>query len=403
MRFVLFYHSLVSDWNHGNAHFLRGVVSELLHRGHEVKVYEPRDGWSLKNLREEHGEAPLRQFRAAYPGLASTFYDLDTLDLDAALDGADCVIVHEWSEHELVRRVGQHRGRRGDGGRGSSYRLLFHDTHHRAVTEPASMARYDLSHYDGVLAFGEVLRELYLARGWAKRAWTWHEAADTRVFYPRPGGSREGDLVWVGNWGDEERTAELHEFLLSPVKALNLKARVHGVRYPQHALDSLREAGIEYGGWLPNHQAPQVFARFGVTVHVPRRPYVEALPGIPTIRVFEALACGIPLICSLWPDAENLFTPGSDYLVARDGEAMQRHLRLVLDEPAVAKEVADHGLATILGRHTCAHRVDELMAVMEELAAERPTLRVKRVRTGQSRAARTSGKKGAKVAGGPTL
>ena len=55
---------------------------------------------------------------------------------------------------------------------------------------------------------------------------------------------------------------------------------------------------------------PEVFARFRVTVHVPRRPYVEALPGIPTIRVFEALACGIPLVCAPWDDAEGLFTPG---------------------------------------------------------------------------------------------
>jgi spore maturation protein CgeB len=366
MRFVLFYHSLVSDWNHGNAHFLRGVVSELLGRGHDVKVYEPRGGWSLKNLRDEHGEGPVEQFRAAYPGLASTFYDLASLDLDAALGGADGVIVHEWSEHELVRRVGEHRARRGDGG----YRLLFHDTHHRAVTEPASMARYDLSHYDGVLAYGNVLRELYLSRGWTKRAWTWHEAADTRVFRPVDGQTREGDLVWVGNWGDEERTAELHEYLLGPVKALGLRARIHGVRYPQHALDALRDAGIEFGGWLPNYRAPEVFAKFGVTVHVPRRPYVEALPGIPTIRVFEALACGIPLVCSPWPDREGLFTPGKDYLVARDGAEMQRHLRTVLNEPGFAKELAAHGLRTIRARHTCAHRVDELLAVMEELRAD---------------------------------
>ena len=368
MRLVLFYHSLISDWNHGNAHFLRGVVSELLARGHDVRVYEPRDGWSLRNLRAEHGDAPLEQFRAAYPGLSSTFYDLAALDLDLALDRADGAIVHEWSEHELVRRIGEHHARRGSGRGG--YRLLFHDTHHRAVTDPASMARYDLSHYNGVLAYGKVLRDLYLSRGWAKRAWTWHEAADTRVFKPVPNQPREGDLVWVGNWGDEERTAELHEFLLGPVKSLGLKARIHGVRYPQHALDALRDAGIDYGGWLPNHRAPQLFARFGATVHVPRRPYVEALPGIPTIRVFEALACGIPLVCSPWPDVEKLFTPGGDYLVARGGDEMKHHLRTLLNDPPAARALAEHGLRTILARHTCAHRVDELLSVFDQLRAE---------------------------------
>ena len=69
MRFVLFYHSLISDWNHGNAHFLRGVAGELVARGHDVIVYEPADAWSVQNLIAEHGEAPIRHFRAAYPRL----------------------------------------------------------------------------------------------------------------------------------------------------------------------------------------------------------------------------------------------------------------------------------------------------------------------------------------------
>src|SRR5581483_11405209 len=137
------------------------------------------------------------------------------------------------------------------------------------------------------------------------------------------GRPREGDLVWIGNWGDEERTAELREFLINPVRELGLSATVRGVRYPDHAKQSLADAGIRYGGWVANFEAPELFARFGVTVHVPRRPYVQALPGIPTIRVFEALACGMPLVCSPWNDLEGLFTPGKDYLVARNGMQMR--------------------------------------------------------------------------------
>ena len=363
MRFVFFVHSLRSDWNHGNAHFLRGVVSELLARGHEVAVYEPRDAWSVENLVADCGAAAARGYRAAYPRLSSTVYDPDALDLDAALDGADVVLVHEWNAPALVRQVGAHRAR------GGRYRLLFHDTHHRAVTDRAAMAAYDLAHYDAVLAFGRVIRDIYLAEGWAARAFTWHEAADTRVFRPLANRPREGDLVWVGNWGDDERTAELHEFLVEPVRALGLRARVHGVRYPEHARAALAAAGIAYAGWLPNYEAPGLFARFGVTVHVPRRPYARALPGIPTIRVFEALACGIPLVSAPWEDAEGLFTPGADFLVARDGAEMRSHLRQLLDEPDLAHALAARGLCTILARHTCAHRVDELLGIVAELNA----------------------------------
>lgn len=361
MKFVLFYHSLLSDWNHGNAHFLRGIATELLARGHGVEVYEPADGWSLKNLKAEQGDAPVAEFFQVYPSLRSRFYELDALDLDRALEDADVAIVHEWNSPELVRRIGWHRAR------GHRYRLFFHDTHHRSITDPKAMAAYDLAHYDGVLAFGRVIRDLYLRRGWTARAWTWHEAADVRLFQPFPEQTQAGDLVWIGNWGDEERTSELREFLLEPVRSLGLRARVYGVRYPQQALKTLRQAGIAYGGWLPNYRVPETFARFKVTVHIPRRPYQKALPGIPTIRPFEALACGIPLITSFWEDAEGLFTAGADFLMARDGAQMKRHLRAVLNDQALARALADHGRQTILARHTCGHRVDELLTICQAL------------------------------------
>ena len=372
MRCALFCHSLLSDWNHGNAHFLRGVASELVSRGHRVDVYEPRDAWSLQHLLSEHGEAPLAAFRETYPLLDSHRYDPARLDLDQALDGVDLVLVHEWNDPHLVERLGRHRRQ------SRSYRLLFHDTHHRAVTRPEEMSAYDLSGYDGVLAFGAVLRDLYLEREWAERAWTWHEAADVRVFRPAdgngtdgPGRPAAGDLVWIGNWGDEERSRELAEHLLEPVAELGLSARVHGVRYPRRALAALEEAGVAYGGWLPNVEVPETFARFRVTVHVPRRPYAEALPGIPTIRPFEAMACGIPLVSAPWDDCERLFTAGTDYLVARDGRQMRRLLGELLADDERAAELARHGRQTILDRHTCCHRVDELLAIHRELGSGR--------------------------------
>ena len=368
MRVIFFIHSFLSDWNHGNAHFLRGVATELISRGHDVRLYEPSDAWSVQNLTADHGDEALAATRRAYPALDSVRYHESALDLDEALDGADLVIVHEWNTHDLVRRIGEYR-------RGRRFVLLFHDTHHRSVSEPQQMAAYDLSNYDGVLAFGEVIREGYLKHGWAARAWTWHEAADVRVFKPsrarfeQPAADAAADVVWIGNWGDEERTAELREFLIEPVRRAALTGTVHGVRYPGHAVVALEQAGLSYRGWLANYRVPEVFSRHRATVHVPRRPYVEALPGIPTIRPFEALACGIPLICAPWDDAERLFRPGTDYLVARNGAEMERHLRDVREDAALASSLAAHGLETIRARHTCAHRVDELCAMVAALTA----------------------------------
>jgi spore maturation protein CgeB len=365
MRIVMFYHSLASDWNHGNAHFLRGVVAELQSRGHRVRVLEPGDSWSRAHLIREQGNQALEEFRQAYPHLESRQYTWETLDLNTELEGADLVLVHEWNDHHLVEAIGRHRAAVG------GYRLLFHDTHHRSVTERASMAAYRLESYDGVLAFGEVIRQRYLAEGWADRVWTWHEAADTRVFFPRRTTARDqSDVVWVGNWGDEERSAELKEFLIDPVASLGLSARVYGVRYPVEALTRLAAAGIQYCGWIPNYRVPQVLADHRLTLHIPRRPYVEALPGIPTIRVFEALACGIPLICSPWDDAEHLFSPGVDFLVACNGAEMRQQIAWLLHDREAAFELARHGRETVLRRHTCGHRVNQLMAIMGELTGE---------------------------------
>jgi spore maturation protein CgeB len=365
VRIVVFCHSLVSDWNHGNAHFLRGVVAELLDRGHDVRVFEPLDGWSRANLVVDHGRPAIDEVLDAFPWLHSTSYDPREPPIAAMTEGADLVLVHEWNDPRLVELLGRHKAAGG-------YRLLFHDTHHRAVTAPQEMKRYDLTEYDGVLAFGEVIRRLYLDRAWTGAAWTWHEAADTRTFQPLADVARRGDLVWIGNWGDGERTAELHEFLLDPVHSLGLRATTFGVRYPPAAKKALTAAGIRYGGRLPNHLAPVEFAAHGVTVHVPRRPYVEALPGIPTIRPFEALACGIPLVCSPWDDAEGLFTPGKDYLVAATGAEMRTLLPDVLHDEELAWSLREHGLHTIRSRHTCAHRVDELLAICTELGMTTP-------------------------------
>jgi spore maturation protein CgeB len=369
MRIVIFTHSLVSDWNHGNAHFLRGIALELVARGCEVRIFEPRDGWSRQNLVSEFGIAPLQAFRRKFPVLQSTLYDLEDLNLDPMLEGADIVLVHEWNPPELIARIGEHRCSQG------GYRLFYHDTHHRTVSAPETVAALNLKHYDGVLAYGASIRDVYQTRFGVKNAWTWHEAADVRTFRPECAPEKLGDVVWIGNWGDEERTEELREFLIKPVKRMGLRAAVYGVRYPQHAVEELAAAGIEYCGWLPNYRVPAVFSRYWVTLHIPRRVYARTLPGIPTIRPFEALACGIPLICAPWGDTENLFRPG-DFLTVRDGDEAAHQIGCLMANEFVAKRMTRHGLETIRERHTCGHRVDELFSIAGKVASPRPAERI---------------------------
>ena len=333
---------------------LEGLQRMLRSRRHEWEMAFAPDGPSALAACEE-----------AYPELSSSDYGAD-LDLDAALAGADVAVVHEWNEPWLVAALG--RARR----RGGRFTLLFHDTHHRAVSDPDAIRTFDLDGYDGVLAFGETLSEVYRRWGWRDRVFTWHEGADTRLFRPPDEDSRRAGLVWIGNWGDEERSTELESFLLRPAHTVGLALDIYGVRYPDHAIEKLRRYGVCYRGWLPNARAPEIFARHLATVHVPRRFYVEHLPGIPTIRVFEALACGIPLVSAPWRDSENLFRSGRDYLVAQDETEMERHLSTLRDDPALRGELVANGLEIIRARHTCAHRAQELLAIIERLRAPSP-------------------------------
>jgi spore maturation protein CgeB len=367
MKVVLFYQSILSCWNHGNVHFLRGVARELIQSGHQVTVYEPEDGWSRTNAMADGGNEVFAETAVLIPGITIHTYRSETLDLEQATDGADLVIVHEWNSPAAIAAVGRQRIA------GARYTLLFHDTHHRAVTTPAELDSLDIEGYDGVLAFGEVLREIYLKRGWARRAFTWHEAADTALFHPLPSFEKDVDLIWIGNWGDDERSRELKTFLINPAARLNLLTRVHGVRYPNHARDLLAARGIEYAGWLPNHRAPRAFSRARVTAHVPRHPYATALPGIPTIRVFEALACGIPLVCSPWSDEERLL-PADSYLMANDENGMTRAISSILSDHDLAWRLVESGLNAIRACHTCAHRVLALLSIVNSLKGKHQPL-----------------------------
>lgn len=365
LRIAMFYQSLVSDWNHGNAHFLRGIASELQSRGHEVRIFESQDSWSRLNLLQDAGPSAIDDFHRAFPCLSSSTYSIDHPSVAEWLDGIDLALVHEWNDPRLISAIGDYAKRNPE------LRLLFHDTHHRAVTAVHELARFDLTAYHGILAYGSSLKEAYEKRGWGKQVYVWREAADVRTFYPRKSDRLLGDIVWIGNWGDEERSEELREYFINPVASLFLSAKVYGVRYPSSAVRELESASIVYGGWLPNFKVPEVFSNFRATIHVPRRPYTQALPGIPTIRPFEALACGIPLISAPWQDTEGLFRVGQDFLMARNGSEMQKHLQNVFNDSSLAQSLAASGLQTISKRHTCGHRVDELLSIYDGIKPAR--------------------------------
>jgi spore maturation protein CgeB len=352
----IFCPSLISDWDNRSAHFLRGVGSALVRQGHTAQFLEPRGSEPVENLLDDRGPSAIAEFHRHYPDLHSIAYEVDTLDLEEVLAGADLLLVSACTDSALIERLGEQR-RRVD-----TFRSLLRD----ASRNEREMERTppDLSGFDGVLASGDFLRRKYLESGEAKRAWTWREGADETIFHPVPRQPLEGDVVWVGNWGPTDRLSQFEEFLIGPVRDLGLRAKLYGTGFPAEVLQRLHESGIEFGGSIANSEVPVVFARYRLTVHMPRS---GSLPGVPAMQMFEAMACGIPLISAPWNDIEHLFSPGEDYFVAEDSSDVKRKMLRILDHPAEAARIADRGRATILARHTCTHRVGELMAILDDL------------------------------------
>ena len=166
-----------------------------------------------------------------------------------------------------------------------------------------------------------------------------------------------GAVGWLINW-----TGLI--MLFNPVRQALREVKKE---ISDEALAELAKRDIRYHGWTPNTDVPAILAQRAFTVHVPRRFYVEQLPGIPTIRVFEALACGIPLLSAPWSDSESLFAPDRDFLMARSPDEMTTLMRNLTNDSALRVGLVAHGLRTILLRHTCEHRADELRGIVARL------------------------------------
>jgi spore maturation protein CgeB len=137
------------------------------------------------------------------------------------------------------------------------------------------------------------------------------------------------------------------------------------VRYPEHVVARLNDGlDISYGGWLANVDVAHAYSAARVVLHVPRRQYVRLLPGTPTIRVFEALASRACLISLPWADTDALFDAGSDFAVAHSPEEMRDLIDWLCRDDAARERMAARGYATVLARHTCAHRASQLLALL---------------------------------------
>jgi spore maturation protein CgeB len=257
-------------------------------------------------------------------------------------------------------------------------RSLFHDTHYRVVLDGGYRDQLRLESFDEILAFSPSIAQRYVDLGF-RNVEVVHEAADVTVFKPLAV-PKTDDVVFVGNYGDGDRNDELERFVFEPRRALpGLRYAMYGVRYPDDVLARMRNQecdglDIEYRGRAANVEVPLIYSRARVVLHVPRRQYVELLPGTPTIRVFEALGSGACLLSLPWPDPDGLFAAGEDYAVARTPTELREQVAWLCEDDAARERLGRHGRETVLARHTCDHRAEQILEIVGAGRAQRDGL-----------------------------
>jgi spore maturation protein CgeB len=159
-----------------------------------------------------------------------------------------------------------------------------------------------------------------------------------------------------------DRQPMLSRLLLDPARAQpRSRFVVAGPQYPPRTLWPRNVARIEHVA-PAQHRAFYTSQRF--TLNVTRACMVEAGYS-PSVRLFEAAACGTPIISDPWPGLETLFEPGREILVAASSDDTLRYLNEVSDAERVA--IGGRARERVLGAHTAAHRAAELCGYASEL------------------------------------
>jgi len=351
MRIVVLGLSITSSWGNGHATNFRALLQALDRRAHDVLFLERDVPWyaahrdlpsppygrtvlygSLDQLRDEHTAAVRdaglvvvgsyvpegvevgRWVQATATGVKA-FYDIDTPVTLAALGRGEC----EYLVPELV---------------------------------PG---------YDLYLSFtgGPTLQRIERELG-SPRARPFYCLVDPDAYAPVDV-ERRWALGYLGTWS-ADRQPVVDELLVAPARALRGDAFV--VAGPQYPDDIAWPDNVERIEHLPPAEHVAFYCAQALTLNVTRADMVRA-GWSPSVRLFEAAACGVPVVSDWWEGLDAFFLPDKEILVARNGDDVVRHLS-ALDEDR-RREIGEAARARVLGEHTAERRAEELERYVSEV------------------------------------
>lgn len=356
MKLVIFGLTVSSSWGNGHATLWRGLIRALARRGWQATFFERDVPYYAQN----------RDLFELPGGRLALYPDWETVRAEAerALRGADAAIVTSYCPDalpatDLVLAA-------------PTALRLFYD-----LDTPVTLARLrdgetvpyigpeGLGGFDLVLSYtGGAALEALRDRLGARRVLPLYGSVDPEVHRPVPAEERfRADLSYLGTYA-EDRQQALEALFIEPARRLpELRFLIGGAQYPASFPWT---QNIWFARHVPPPAHPAFYSSSRITLNVTRRAMAE-MGWCPSGRLFEAAACGAPILTDWWEGLDAFFAPGSEILVARGTEDSVAALRLGDAELAAIRRRARE---RALDEHSAARRAGELEAA---LAAARGT------------------------------
>jgi spore maturation protein CgeB len=356
LRIVILGLSITSSWGNGHATTYRGLVRELTARGHDILFLERDVPWYAAN----------RDLPKPLHGRTVLYRDLADLQrrFGSDVEDADMVIVGSYVPQGA--EVGEWVTRTARG------LTAFYD-----IDTPVTLAK--LARGDEEYLTAELIREyqLYLSftggptlqrleqEFGSPMARPLYCSVDPDLYYPEPSNSR-WDLGYMGTYSDDRQPA-LNRFLIEPAQTWP-KGRfvVAGPQYPKTVRWPRNVHRIQH---LPPKRHRGFYNAQHFTLNLTRADMIAA--GFsPSVRLFEAAACGTPIISDCWDGIETLFEPGREILIARTSADVLGWIRDISEEER--RSLGERARVRVLAQHTAAHRAAELEGYAVQLLSRAP-------------------------------
>jgi len=351
MKIVVFGLTITSSWGNGHATLWRGLCKALSAAGHRVEFFErdvPYYSASRDFCEGPYGGITLYQRWGEVRDLA----EREVRDADAVVVTSYCPDALAAAELAFETSPGL---------------CIFYD-----LDTPVTLARLDAGHpvdyigprgladFDLVLSFtgGGALDALRHRLG-ARHVEPLYGHVDPDVHRPTaPKPQYQAALSYLGTYSEDRQFALERLFVASAVQRPNERFLIGGAQYPQ---DFPWSPNIHFVRHLPPAEHAAFFSSSRLTLNLTRRSMAQ-MGWCPSGRLFEAAACGTPVLSDYWDGLEDFFQLGSELLVANTGQDVLDALDV--DQADLAR-VANAGRERVLEQHTSAHRARELCGLLE--------------------------------------